>query len=106
MKKILTKGIVALFVLAFVMTFAFAIGQLTFSTQAEGTAYADETIEIDTNQSIFTYTSGCVTITVTDAGDGDGAFVDDNRFMVISVSGNVVIKNVKVRIGYYYERAG
>ena len=103
MKNILTKGIVALFVLAFVMTFAFAIGQLTFSTQAEGTAYADETIEIDTNQSIFTYTSGCVTITVNDKGDGDGATLMSGKPWVISVTGDAVIKNVVVRIGFYAE---
>ena len=75
--------------------------------QTTMTASADsETIEIDTNQSLYSYTSGCVTITVNDKGDKDGAKVDENRLMAISVSGNVVIKNAKVRIGYYYEDAG
>jgi len=106
MKNILTKGMVALLVVAFVLAFAFAIAPLTFGTQTEGTAYADETIEIDTNTKQSSYSSGCVTITVNDPGDGDGAKVDENRLMVISVSGNVVIKNAKVRIGYYYEEAG
>jgi len=92
---------VALLVVAFVLAFAFAIAPLTFGTQTEGTAYANETIEIDTNQSKFSYSSGCVTITVTDKGDSDGATIMSGKPWVISVTGNVIIANVVVRIGFY-----
>ena len=40
MKNILTKGMVALFVVAFVLAFAFAIAPMTFGNSTEGTAYA------------------------------------------------------------------
>jgi len=87
-------------VLALALIFAL-LPQTTMTASADS-----ETIEIDTNQSLYSYTSGCVTITVNDKGDKDGAKVDENRLMTISVSGNVAIKNAKVRIGYYYEDAG
>ena len=92
----------AVIAVAFTFAMVFAIlPATTLTASAEG-----ETIEIYTNTKQSSYSSGCVTITVNDKGDGDGAKVDENRLMVISVSGNVVIKNAKVRIGYYYEDAG
>lgn len=92
----------ALLSVIMVLTMIFAIlPSTTLPAHAEG-----ETIEIYTNTKQWSYSSGCVTITVNDKGDGDGAKVDENRLMAISASGNVVIKNAKVRIGYYYEDAG
>ncbi len=97
-KVILTALISAIMVL----TMIFAIQPATtLPALAEG-----ETIEIYTNKKQWSYSSGCVTINVNDKGDEDGAKIDENRLMAISASGNVVIKNAKVRIGYYYEVAG
>ena len=77
-------------VLTLVMILAI-LPAITLPAHAEG-----ETIEIYTNTKQSSYSSGCVTITVNDKGDADGAKVDENRLMAISVSGNVVIKNAKV----------
>ena len=101
-KSALKVVLAAIFAVAFTLAMVFAIlPATTLTASAEG-----ETIEIYTNTKQSSYSSGCVTITVNDKGDGDGAKVDENRLMSISVSGNVVIKNAKVRIGYYYEDAG
>ena len=100
-KRTTTVILTSLLSVIMVLAMIFAIRPATtLPAHAEG-----ETIEIYTNTKQWSYSSGCVTITVNDTGDGDGAKVDENRLMAISVSGNVVIKNAKVRIGYYYQEA-
>ncbi|MBR6050634.1 MAG: InlB B-repeat-containing protein, partial [Clostridia bacterium] len=101
-KSALKVVLAAIFAVAFTLTMVVAI---LLATTLTAHAAAD-VVELYTNTKQSSYSSGCVTITVNDPGDGDGAKVDENRLMVISVSENVVIKNAKVRIGYYYEEAG
>ena len=69
-------------------------------------AWADHEVTIATNLSRTTYTSGDVTITFSDPGDGNGGSViyENLHPMTISVSSGV-IKSVVLRLGSYAENA-
>ena len=92
------------FVIGAVLIFALVFTMALTVTTAP-TAYADDTIEIDTNQERSTYTQDGITVTVDDAGDEDGALIEPDCMMTITTTGNLVIKSIRFTVGYYWNWA-
>jgi hypothetical protein len=72
-------------------------------TAATG-AWATE-VTIATNQQQTSYTSGDITISVPNVGDGDGAIVSSWCPMIITCGDGNVLQSVVVTIGFYPENA-
>ena len=67
-------------------------------------AWATE-VTIATNQQQTSYTSGDITISVSNVGDGDGAFVSSWCPMIITCGDGNVLQSVVVTIGFYPDNA-
>ena len=67
-------------------------------------AWATE-VTIATNQGQTSYTSGNITISVSNVGDGDGASVSSWWPMIITCGDGNVLQSVVVTIGYFPENA-